>query len=573
MRLLQITTSVNTYTVDIDDETAIGIDFQCYDIKEPGKRKINISNQFTIPGTAHNLAIFGYANNPQSTSTIIYAKNTINYWVDNQQLITDARVRVEEIQDRISLFIFQKNDIWDDLKALSWPEFQRQFMVWLHTVKGLPDIDSPYTDTWQNFVTFYTNRINAHCLFMPIYFGNLLNEQDPDEAEGIFLENCTDTNPTIYASFINDINTLKTGHFCTYVKNIFEFIEDTYGVNFYTSTSFAGNIWDDAVIPTMFTALRDFLVTPKVLSPIGSFYFNVELESIVIKSYFKPFDIVYDKADRTLYDFVNAFFQHCNIIINQSDIDIKLRRWDSIVTYGQIVNWSGGLSGKPKYKPFIQGYAQKNYIRFKEIYPDGDKTQNQKVIDFGNLNLDAEQDLFEIDAFVNTFFQLADDKLAPDLSVTESFKTFHFFLPDPVNTLVNDVNINLRYIPIIGITTNYTATAKPVIPVLYSLDSEYTLLEAALVTPKFYEIEKWLTLNDIIALDFFNQFYIQELNGSFFINKISGFNPQKSMAPTKLEVFKISDRTPSLVGSELEYLTDGIGENFADGIDDPFYTF
>ena len=55
MRLLKI----NGFDVDIDDSTAIGVTLQAYDIKDPSKRKTNITNSFTIPITSNNNKIFG----------------------------------------------------------------------------------------------------------------------------------------------------------------------------------------------------------------------------------------------------------------------------------------------------------------------------------------------------------------------------------------------------------------------------------------------------------------------------------------------------------------------------------
>ena len=47
---------------DIDDKTAIGIDLQAYDFKDPGKLKVNVSNSFSIPATAVNLRILEIGN-------------------------------------------------------------------------------------------------------------------------------------------------------------------------------------------------------------------------------------------------------------------------------------------------------------------------------------------------------------------------------------------------------------------------------------------------------------------------------------------------------------------------------
>ena len=69
-----------------------------------------------------------------------------------------------------------------------------------------------------------------------------------------------------------------------------------------------------------------------------------------------------------------------------------------------------------------------------------------------------------------------------------------------------------------------------------------SLMDSILAYPKFYEIKKWLTISDIRGFEFFKQYYISELNGSFFVNKIKGFNPDKSKDPTTIELIKVSSK-------------------------------
>ena len=146
-RLLKIDTSKGSnepYVLDIDDKTAIGITFQSYDVKDPQSRRVSASNSFTIPATSHNLSVFGSPSDPQSLSEIIYKKAICNYWVDNEQLVTDARVRVDSIEDRITLFIYEKKNIWDLIKLTPWTEFVNSYKYWLYSYKGVPSASNPY---------------------------------------------------------------------------------------------------------------------------------------------------------------------------------------------------------------------------------------------------------------------------------------------------------------------------------------------------------------------------------------------------------------------------------------------
>lgn len=56
MRILRI----NGVIADIDESTAIGIDFQAYSVSEPAYQKCTVSNNFSIPKTNTNLKLINY---------------------------------------------------------------------------------------------------------------------------------------------------------------------------------------------------------------------------------------------------------------------------------------------------------------------------------------------------------------------------------------------------------------------------------------------------------------------------------------------------------------------------------
>ena len=169
MRLFKI----NDITIDIDENTAIGITLQTYDIKEPGQRKIKISNTFNIPKTANNMAVIGFAGDVQFNNDSVYNVMIADYWIDNEKLIDQAKVRVMEVGDRISLFVFQKDDIWDNLKLLLWPQFVTEFIDWMQTHKSLPSELNPFTGTLGEFLGPYLNPSSD--IILPMYYGNLYN--------------------------------------------------------------------------------------------------------------------------------------------------------------------------------------------------------------------------------------------------------------------------------------------------------------------------------------------------------------------------------------------------------------
>jgi hypothetical protein len=542
---------INNELVDIDERTAIGITFQSYDVKSPGKRFVNVSNTFSIPATNKNLTIFGNPQDGQTLSTIVYQKATCDYWVDNEQFLKSATVRVEEVQERISLFIYEKADIWDTLKKVEWATFVSGLVSWLQTTKGLPSVGTPYVGSSQTFVETYANSTEG--VFLPMYVGNLF---DYDPLGG-----------TAYVEDFDDIflyhGFAMGGHFCVYVKTIFEYIEFAYDVNFLTSGGVLnGNIWDDPVAQVMYTPLRTIDL---FVSDLGGGNVSAFFSAATTLQIFSPLKGQRDKDDKTPYGLVNSFMQIFNIlkddiVVSGEDV-IRLARFDDIETLAEVVDFSDRLTGKPKFRPFISGYGQNNYIRYSEIFPEGSPDVNSKVLTSSNENLDVNVDLFDIDAYISSVFDngVTSNGDILDLTVTESFKTFQFMVSDGLTT--NNVGVKIKNIGIAELTL---ATLKLQRAAIYELDSEYNFLDEIITYPRFYEQEKWLNLNDIKDLQFFKQYYIKELGGSFFINKISGFNPDKSNKATKIELIKLGNRTP-IPDPDLDYWTDGVADAWTDG--------
>lgn len=552
-RLLRI----NGIDVDIDDKTSIGITLQTYDVKKPGETFINVSNTFSVPATLKNLATFGLANNPQSQSTKVYEVNYCNYWIDNEKIINNAKIRVEGIQERIDLFIYEKQDIWDQLKRLTYTELSRGLMDWLWATKGVPSPSVPYTGTSQGFIDIYSNTTEG--IILPMFMGNLYQYVIPGGSTP--RENFT----TIY---LEDL-VFNGGHFCVYLKTIFEYLEYNFNVNFLTSGGvLPGNIWDDPIAPLIYIPFRN--ITTELFDVGGG---NVDITIDVQTGddqEYKPYDNVKDKEDKTAYDLVVAFIQHFNLIKDElvigSERIIRLARFDELEN-AEVLEFSDRLSGTPKFKPSIEGYAQENYIKFKEIYPEGDSLVNSKKLECLNANLDVKTDLFEIDTYIPSIFLDIDTSNGDilDMSTKESFKTFQFFISNGITP--NNVTIKI----FTSEEGDYTMGVKQLqLARIYDLTSEYNFLDEIITYPKFYEIEKWLTIADLKNFEFFKQYHIKDLNGSFFINKIKGFNPEKSKKPTTLEVIKVGTRTP-VYPPFLNYWTDGVADGFVDSENDYWF--
>lgn len=573
MRLIRVTdVDGNVYQLDIDDSTSIGIDFQAYDFKEPGKRKINISNSFTVPATSHNMRAFGFPGNVHTCSNRFYEKWYIDYWIDNIHFVKNARMRLEQIDleaNRITLFIFEKTDIWEDMRNLLWPDMIPELLLWLRDEKGYPVMFSQsesdaFNGTMEQFLNQYVG--NTEGLTFPFYFGNLAKFQKYGETEfsetewelygwwgtiSLYRYSVDPSTPT-------DEYMAEGGHFSIFARTLFEFLEDKYGYNFYTAGGgFAGNIWDDSIISSVYTPIRDICVSTITGNKWAFFQRNESYPG-----YFYPYKDTGDKTDKSVFDFVQSFFHHFNIVIDSDDnsTDVKLRRFDDITLHGRVYDWSD-LAKQPLFKPYVTGYAQNNYIKFASVYTGGNEYLNSKTIVCGNTSLDTESDLFTIDAHIPGFSKIY---TAPLLDTEESFETFQFFVnaAPPMLNIAKRVRCSNRHN-----NAEYTANVVMLTAQLVRLSTEYLTLAGALTHPEYYEIEKWLSLSDMVNFGPFNLYYFRELNGTYFINKISGFNPDKSKAPTKMEVIKITDKAPEAVFNT-NFWADGIGDTWTDGSGD-----
>lgn len=520
MRLLRF----NNENVDIDESTAIGLKLQAYSIEQPGERKVATSNEFTIPKTANNMRLVGFAGNPQRTDNTIYSTFRCDYWNQNKQLIRSGLARVTSVGDRISVVAYEKDNVWVQMQSYMWYDFERDYLAWLQAEKGLPSIGAEFTGTFADFISAYANA-TEHIL-LPFLIGNLYNYTAPDgttsieNTGSIFLK----YNRLYSGSTIN----AKGGHFCAYIKSIFEFIEYKYGIDLsVTDVDLDYNIFNDAVVEVMFTPLRDL----SIYHTVTGFYFVYDNTSP-----FLPEKTTVEKEDKTLYDLVKVFFQHFGCLIDRTTkVDgspkYMIRRIDDL-TNAPVINLSGRIVGTPTFRPVIENWKQNNYIKFKEIYDGGNELTNSKYIECKNRNIEvgkASESLFDIDAYIPGSLTVGGDVVL-NLSVADSLNFNMLFVKSGnASTTVKSMQDGAE------ITTSVVLQLAR----LYSLASEYNVIASMVEYPEQWELKRLLSIYDIERMAFFARYRVDELNGYFFLNSIDGFNPDKAASETTLKLIKL----------------------------------
>ena len=502
---------IDNQIVDIDDKSAIGIDFQAYSVKEPASRFVPVSNNISLPKTARNLKILGFAGDPQSAYSTVYDQLLCDYTVSNHTIINKGIANISSVsKNRIKMFASGREGIWQRLKNDSWIQFQADFIQWMQDNKGLPSGDNTFSGTFSDFIDPYTDSTTG--IILPMYVGNLyLAETDPETIGVMKLQ----TNESL------------GGHFCVYVKTIFEFIEDFYGVDFSVLDTFDYNIFDDSIAQGMYVSLRNLQC---VHADSNTHYFRFT-DSV---PFLPEADVSIDKEDKTLYDFVMSFMQHFNCLVDrvyQSDgtLKYKLRRFDDI-NNAEIVTWNKGI-GDYVFMPKIKGWKQNNYIKWSDIYEGGSSLVNSKYVQCKNENIEAgtaEDALFTIGGYIPN--QLRDGDTFMNLSDANSFNNFTFMISSELFSTQIDSETA---------STSVSATKLLNKAVLYSLDSEYNTLASMMEYPVYYDSDKWFNFQELINLEYFKRYKIPELGGEFFLNKISNYNPSGDIKPTKIELIKI----------------------------------
>src|SRR5690554_4120074 len=212
MRLLRI----NGEIADIDEDTAIGIDLQAYDFKDPGKLKVNVSNTFSLPATAKNMRILGSPGSPSRVDNTIYSRISVDYQVKNKMYITGGAARVESIKKgRINMFVAMRPSFIDRMKSTPLNKFLQQ---WFEN-----DFQNTTFADYQSLVNAYVEGHNG--VILPAMIGPLVNLADKN---GRIVEAFYYDTGIPEIGIINEMTmkvrdtsqgtTAHGGHFCVFIE-------------------------------------------------------------------------------------------------------------------------------------------------------------------------------------------------------------------------------------------------------------------------------------------------------------------------------------------------------------------
>ncbi len=560
MRILKI----NGKIADIDEKTAIGIDLQAYDFKEPDKLKVNVSNTFSIPATAHNRFLLGNAGSPSRVDDTIYQRINIDYQVRNTLYIKQGAARITSIKGgRINLFVAQRPGFIDEMKAANFNTFLRNWFDDALT-------NNSYT-TFQAFVDAYKEGVNG--VIMPALIGNHADVPDSDgrvvEYLGYFDGTALKNAITLSIQNDNEGYISIGGHFCVYIERLFKHIETYFNVDLSSLMNASYSLFNDTIFKSLFIPARNISVFTGVDNYRLAWLTEGSFFKFMPHAELKPYDGL------SVYDFFISTLKLLGYGLELMDNgSCELVRLDKIPA---IVGRSDLLPGLPEldfqknmeYIPAAEGYAQENIIKMTTA-KDINEYTGARIIYSNNRNTETRKDLFKVDAFVPMLFSQGSG-FVPDMRNEETFGKITYMRKTAITLpfevfgryrvlTAGDFEGFPRWVNTQRFEGKYLiddpelqATAQLYTPEIYTVASEYDFLDGVVNSPESYKIKRWVTASQLEGFRKIAPYYVPELGRWVFVNKIKGFNPEKSKAPVEFELIKLPwVRMPQLPAKPVE---------------------
>lgn len=519
---------INSQIVDIDQQTAIGITLQSFDFGQPAKPKLTVSNSVSIPATQKNLEIFGFAGVPGYMGTEAYTKHAAAYFVDGVEFMRGATTRVDEVAGgRIQIGLTQRPDLWDALRGVPWSQLISGYYYWLEGqgliyTAGAPFVGFSGEDPEESMLSFLLDLANTQGARLGYSLRNLSADTTVNEGEG-----------KLVLAWQNSDGTWRNGcHLNTPVLWLVNYLQTVTGWDLTAPVSDeVPSVWGDVVAQGLYLPVPEFVV--RCNFDAKTWWIEIA-DSATVSS---PFDDA--KKDATAYDVLLGIMQLLNVVPEDKSTptakSMAFARFDSI---SETVDFSQNIEEVQSFTPYVAGLAQNNYIAFESVYDGGLARTGAKLVPSLNENLPFDKDALRIGARVPSVRLGSDGNYFLRMSEANDLSKLIYL---SLSTTGKTVRVAL-YEWIDGVRVERVPLALLYLRVwqVYSPENEYLLYADMLQRPEVWKVRKWMTPNDLNNFSFLKRYSIPRLGGSFYVNKIEGFNPA-SKDPCTVELIKINN--------------------------------
>lgn len=117
---------INGKTVDLSDQTNIGITFCANNIGELQDRQGNFTNNFKLPITKRNIEIFEWSNIQTSSSLLPYKKLKATYIQNGVELLSEGIAEIQSVDEYFNIVVYSGNlDFIDTINDITVGELYK----------------------------------------------------------------------------------------------------------------------------------------------------------------------------------------------------------------------------------------------------------------------------------------------------------------------------------------------------------------------------------------------------------------------------------------------------------------
>ncbi len=564
--------------IELKDDGKLAQTKQVNDILSLSTRQTNYTNSFSIPRTAKNIRTFEGLGIIGNNSNVPYQKNVASLFNDaGECFVFEGWAIISDTAKDFKCNIYDGNlEIYKVIENKTLADLN---LTALSHSKTLSEVQSTFLDAkpykyiiadYNGEAMYDTNKINIDYLVPSVKVSWLVSQIET--YSGFTFNGGFKTNPdflNLYMTYPKgtpiDLGTLE-------VYNIIGGLTAGLGL---TLTAGVGFIATKPIV--LFCDLKDhpngtYSVTRNNYHTSGTITLNTgdvlattfknTLTGVITDTFENGFEIItkynslnIDFLDElkgfTMRDFLNEIVWRFGLTLFKEKYSnvYEFKSISEITNFENTIDWSSKFVSKEGEKYIFGSYAQNNWMRYK--YNDDNENHNDGFLEIDNKNLDDHKTIIpskiyspdfsmsENLGFTTKIYRLWNKEVKDNGTVTyKELSNRFYFMRSLVKVLDTAITIGSKSTGATNTISsfpieNFTGLTFEEIILKYYPDIKKILNKAQVLNVRLN-----LKDSDVSDIDFSIPYYFKQLGGSFMLNKISNFVPNKE---TSVELIRLNN--------------------------------
>lgn len=564
--------------IELKDDGKLAQTKQVNDILSLSTRQTNYTNSFSIPRTAKNIRTFEGLGIIGNNSNVPYQKNVASLFNDaGECFVFEGWAIISDTAKDFKCNIYDGNlEIYKVIENKTLADLN---LTALSHSKTLSEVQSTFLDAkpYKYIVADYngeamydTNKINIDYLVPSVKVSWLVGQIET--YSGFTFNGDFKTNPdflNLYMTYPKgtpiDLGTLE-------VYNIIGGLTAGLGL---TLTAGVGFIATKPIV--LFCDLKDhpngvYSVTRNNYHTSGTITLNTgdvlattlknTLTGVITDTFENGFEIItkYNSLNIdflnelkgfTMRDFLNEIVWRFGLTLFKEKYSnvYEFKSISQITNFENTIDWSSKFVSKESEKYIFGSYAQNNWMRYK--YNDDNENHNDGFLEIDNKNLDDNKTIIpskiyspdfsmsENLGFTTKIYRLWNKEVKDNGTVTyKELSNRFYFMRSLVKVLDTAITIGSKSTGATNTISsfpieNFTGLTFEEIILKYYPDIKKILNKSQVINVRLN-----LKDSDVSDIDFSVPYYFKQLGGSFMLNKIPNFVPNKE---TTVELIRLNN--------------------------------